>query len=82
MDPSKSVKYFDSALCISAHLQKEPWHTSMVMSPEELSFLNALKRGGAKQGMEGGCDWSASGDRIDRAAVARMFGRHQMNVIN
>ena len=39
MYPSESVKYFDSVLCISAYLQKEPWHTSMVMSAEELSFL-------------------------------------------
>ena len=64
MDPSESVKYFDSALCISAYLQKEPWHTSMVMSPEELCFLYVMKRCGPKQGTEGGCDWSASGDRF------------------
>ena len=39
--------------------QKVPWHTSIVMSPEELSFLYATKGGGPKQGMEGGYDWSA-----------------------
>ena len=67
MDPSESVKYFESALCISAYLQKEPWCTSMVMSPGELSFLYAMKRGGPKQGMEGAATgqlWPASGDRL------------------
>ena len=67
MDPSESVKYFDSALCILAYLQKECWHTSLVMSPEEFSFLYAIKRGGPKQGMEGamiGQLWPASGDRL------------------
>ena len=85
MYPSKSVKYFDSALCILAYLQKEPWCTSMVMSPEGLSFSYAMKRGGPKQGMEGGYDWSALArfrDQIDRAAVTRMPGRHQTNLIN
>ena len=39
----------------------------MVMSPEELSFLYATKRGLPKQGMEGaviGQFWPASGDRL------------------
>ena len=57
----------------------------MVMSPEELSFLHATERGRPKQGMEGGNDWSALasfGGHIDRAAVTRMSGRHQMNLIN
>ena len=57
----------------------------MVMSFEELSFLYATERGGPKQGMEGGCDWSALASfrgQIDRTVVARMFGRHQMNFIN
>ena len=47
----------------------------MVMSPEELSFLYATKRGGPKQEMEGGYDWSALASfrgQIDRAAVTRM----------
>ena len=50
MDPSESVKYSDSTLCI---LTERTWYTSMVMSPEELSFLYATERGGPKQGMEG-----------------------------
>ena len=56
----------------------------MVMSPEELCFLYATK-GGPKQGMEGGYNWSALASfrgEIDRAAVTRMSGRHQMNLIN
>ena len=79
MDPSKSVKYFDSALCITAYWRTEPWCTSLVISPEELSFLYAMKRGGPKQGMEGGYDWSALASfmgQIDRAAVT------MMNLIN
>ena len=36
----------------------------MVMSPAELSLLYATKRGGPKQGQEGGCDWSALGGRL------------------
>ena len=43
---------------------KKPWYTSMVMSPAELSLLYAMKGGVAKQGKEGGCDWSALGDRL------------------
>ena len=57
----------------------------MVMSPEELSFLYAMKMGGPKQGMEGGYDWSALASfrgQIDRAAVTRMSGRHLTNLIN
>ena len=57
----------------------------MVMSPEELSFLYSMKRGGPKQGAEGGCDWSALATfrgQIDSTAVARMSGRHWMNLIN
>ena len=57
----------------------------MVMLPEELSFLYAMKRGGPKQGMEGGYDWSALasfGGQIDSAAVTRMSGRHQKSLIN
>ena len=51
----------------------------MVMSPEELSFLYATKRGGPKQGMEGGYDWSTLANfmgQIDSTAVTRMSGRH------
>ena len=73
VDPSESVKYFDLALC------------SIVMSPKELSFLYAMKRGGAKQGMEGGYNWSALASfrgQIDRKAVTSMSGRHQMILIN
>ena len=72
-------------LFASQHTQKEPWCTSEVMSPEELSFLYATKRGGSKQGMEGGCNWSALASfrgQIHRAAVAGMSGRHWMNLIN
>ena len=57
----------------------------MEMSPEELSFLYAMKRGRPKQGMEGGCDWSALASfrrQIDRTAVIRMFGGHWMNLTN
>ena len=57
----------------------------MVMSPEELSFLYATNRVGPKQGMEGGYDWPALASfegQIDRAAVTRMSGRHQTNLIN
>ena len=36
----------------------------MLMSPAEPSLLYAMKRGGPKQGKEGGCDGSASGDRL------------------
>ena len=39
----------------------------MVMSPEELSFLYAMKRGRPKQGMKGvviGQLWPASGDKL------------------
>ena len=57
----------------------------MVMSPEELSFLYAMKRDEAKQGVGGGCDLSALASFrgwIDSTAVARMSGRHWMNLIN
>ena len=57
----------------------------MVMSPEELSFLYATKRGGSKQGMKGGYDWSALASFrgvIDSTAATRMSGRHQLNLIN
>ena len=57
----------------------------MVMSPQELSFLYAMKRGGPKQGMEGDCNWSALASfsgQIDRTAVTGMSGRHRMNLIN
>ena len=57
----------------------------MVMSPEELSFLFAMKGGGPKQGMEGGYDWSALASfrrQIDSATAARMSGRHRMNFID
>ena len=67
MDLSESVRYFNLALGITAYQQKVPWCTSMVMSPEELSFLYATKGGGPKQGMEGamiGWLWPASGDRL------------------
>ena len=92
MDPSKSFKQIYSALCLSAWLhisEKEPWHTSMVMSLAELSLLYATKRGGPKQGQEGGCDWAALVSfegQIDREAATRMSGRHQTislrNLIN
>ena len=59
------------------------------MSPTEPSLLYAMKRGEPKQGKEGGCDWSALVSfrgQIDREAVTRMSGRHQMtslgNLIN
>ena len=84
MDPSRSVKYFDLAFCILAYLQKEPWYTSMVVWPEELSFSYAMKRGGPKQGTEGGCSWSALASfrgQIDRTAVARMPGRHWTHLL-
>ena len=51
---------------------------SMVMSPEELSFLYAMKGGRPKQGTEGGYDWSALasfGEQIDSTATTRMSGR-------
>ena len=66
MDPSELVKYFDSALHILAYLQKESWCTSMVILPEELSFLYE-KKGGPKQGWKRvviGQLWPASGDRL------------------
>ena len=53
----------------------------MLMSPAELYLLYATKRGGSKQGQEGGCDWAALvifRGQIDREAVTRMSGRHQM----
>ena len=65
MDPSKSVKYIYSALCILTLLhisETQPWHTSMVMSPAEPSLLYAMKRGVPKQGKEGGCNWSVLGN--------------------
>ena len=68
MDPSESVKYIYSALCILTLLQitkrNTPDATSMVMSPAELSLLYAMKRAGPKQGQEGGCNWSTLGDRL------------------
>ena len=61
----------------------------MVMSLVEPSFLYARKRGGPKQGQEGGCDWAALVSfrgQIDRDTVTRMSGRHWMislkNLIN
>ena len=57
----------------------------MVMSPEELSFLYAMRGGGPKQGMEGGYGWSALASfrgQIDSITAARMFIRHQKNLIN
>ena len=57
----------------------------MVMSPKELSFLYAMKRGGPQQEMEGGYDWSALANfrgQIDRVAIARMSGRDWTNLIN
>ena len=57
----------------------------MVMSPEELSFLYAMKGGRSKQGMEGGYDWSALAifrGQIDSTTAAKMSGRHWMNLIN
>ena len=51
----------------------------MMMSLAELALLYATKRGGPKQGQEGGCDWAALVSfrgQIDREAVARMSGRH------
>ena len=60
-----------------------------MMSPAESSLLYATKLSGPKQGKEGGCDWSALvsfGEQIDREAVTRMSGKHQMtslrNLIN
>ena len=38
---------------IIAYFRKKPWHTSMMVSPAELSLLYARKRGGPKQGQEG-----------------------------
>ena len=38
---------------------KKPWHTSMVMSPAELSHLYSMKGAGPKHVKEGGCDWAA-----------------------
>ena len=49
----------------------------MVMSPEELSFLYATKRGESMQGMEGGCDWSdldSFRGQIDSTTATRMSG--------
>ena len=40
---------------------------------------------GQKKGMEGGYDWSVLASfrgQIDRAAVTRMSGGHQTNLIN
>ena len=57
----------------------------MVMSPEELSFLYAMKGGGPKQGMEGGYHWLALASfrgQIDSTASTRMSVRHQTNLIN
>ena len=57
----------------------------MVMLPEELSFLYAMKGGGPKQGMEGGYDLLALAsfrEQIDSTAATRMSGRHQTNLIN
>ena len=57
----------------------------MVMSPEELSFLYAMKGGGPKQEMEGGYEWLALASfrgQIDNTAAARMSGRCWMNLIN
>ena len=57
----------------------------MVMSPEELYFLYATERGGPKQGMERGYDWSALASfrgQNDKAAVTKISGRHQTNLIN
>ena len=57
----------------------------MVMSPEELSSLYAMRGGGPKQGMEGGYGWSALASfrgQIDSITAARMFIRHQKNLIN
>ena len=67
MDPYESVKCFDSALFISAYLQKEPWHTSVVMSPEVLSFLYAMKRVDQNKEWKGaviGQLWPTLGDRL------------------
>ena len=36
----------------------------MMVSPAELFLLYAMKRVGPKQGKEGGCNWSALGDRL------------------
>ena len=63
--PSQSNIYIQ--LFVFRHhciLQEEPWHTSMVMSPAEPSLLYAMKRGGPKQGTEGGYNWSALGDGL------------------
>ena len=57
----------------------------MVMLPEELSFLYAMKRCGPKEELEGGCDWlilASFRRQIDNTAVASMSGRHQTNFIN
>ena len=53
----------------------------MVMSPAELSLLYAMKKGGPKEGQDGGFDWIALVSfvgQIDRETVIRMSGRHWM----
>ena len=65
MDPSESVKYIQLFVFLtSMNITKKTWSTSMVMSPAELSLSYATKGDGPKHVKEGGCDWSASGDRL------------------
>ena len=84
MDPSESVTYFDLSLDIAAFWQKVPLHTSIVMSPGNLPFYVLQKGEGQSGGTEGGYDWSALMSfkgQIDSTTVARISGRHQMNLI-
>ena len=48
--PSQLNIYILSSLHfgIIAYFEKKPWHTSMVMSPAELSHLYTMKKGGPK----------------------------------
>ena len=66
--------------------QKVPWCTSIVMSPEELSFLYTMKGGGPKQGTEGSYDWSALASfrgQIDSTTVTRILaGTGQTSLTN
>ena len=66
MDPSDSVIYIQISEFIFdiIEIMKKPWHTSMVMSPAELSLLYSMKGGGPKHGKEGAVIVSALGDRL------------------
>ena len=88
MDLSKSVKYIYSALCISTSLhitRKTLAHINGDVTSRTFPFI-CNEKGWTKARNRRGLQLVSFGGQIDREAVIRMSGRHQMiplrNLIN